>query len=310
MADVIPEPLVRDLRHASRQLVRALGFMQSTFAGVDCTAAQCHALVELGARGRLTTAELAELLEVDKSTASRTVRPLLQKKLVVAETDPGDQRARPLRLTRAGQQRVARIHSGADTQVEEALALLSEDERATVLRGVSLYERALHRAKALSGVVLRPIEPRDDPAMAAIIRGVMTEFGAVGCGFSIQDPEVDAMSANYAGPRQGYWVVEKDGALVAGGGIAPLADSDRDDVCELRKMYALPVARGIGVGRRLLEQCLAFAREAGFGLCYLETLGTMHRARALYEKLGFRALEEPMGNTGHTGCDGWLAREL
>jgi putative acetyltransferase len=241
------DSFVRDLRHTSRQLVRALGFMQGRMGDSGCTAAQCHALIELGAAGRLTTGELAQRLEVDKSTASRTVRPLLERELVRAETDPGDQRARPLRLTGAGQRLLEGLHAAADAQVSGALALLGEEERAAVLRGVSLYERALHRAKVLAEVVMRPIEPRDDPAMAAIIRGVMTEFGAVGCGFSINDPEVDGMSAAYAGPRQAYWVVEKSGALVAGAGIASLVGSDRDDVCARCTPCPRPVASAWGV---------------------------------------------------------------
>ena len=81
---------VQDLRHSSRLLVRALGFMQSRMEGTGCTPAQCHALTELAAHGRLTTGELAELLEVDKSTASRTLRPLMQEGLLEAQADPGD----------------------------------------------------------------------------------------------------------------------------------------------------------------------------------------------------------------------------
>ncbi len=298
------------MRDSSRRLVRVLGFMHSRLAGIDCTPAQCHALIELAAHGRLTTGEVAELLEVDKSTASRTIRPLVREGLVESETDPQDQRAKPLRLSEAGRQRVERIHGAADVQVAGALALLSDEDRTTVLRGVSIYERALHRAKAREGVVARPIEARDDPALASIIRSVMTEFGAVGCGYSIEDAEVDGMHAAYAPERHAYFVAERDGELLAGGGMAPLRGSGRDDVCELRKMFARPEARGLGIGRQLLELSLAAARAAGFRTCYLETLKHMHRARALYERLGFRPLDGPMGNTGHVACDDWYLLDL
>ena len=300
---------MRELRDASRRLVRVFGLMQGRIRELDCTPAQCHALIEFSLHGPLTSGEIAELLEVDKSTASRTLRPLQQGGLVEAVADPADQRTKPLRLTDEGRARVQRIHAAADAQVCAALDLLNDEERATVLHGVSLYEQALHRAKALAGVVVRPIETRDDAAMARIIRSVMTEFGAVGSGYSIEDTEVDTMQRAYAGERSAYFVAERDGELLGGGGIAPLAGAE-PDVCELRKMHALPAARGLGIGRQLLELCLSSARENGFRVCYLETLRHMHRARALYESAGFQLLDGPMGNTGHFACNGWYALEL
>jgi putative acetyltransferase len=160
-----------------------------------------------------------------------------------------------------------------------------------------------------SELQLRPIEPRDDAAVARIIRTVMPEFGAGGPGFAIHDPEVDAMSAAYAAPGHAYYVVERAGVVVGGGGIAPLTGGP-EGVCELRKMYFLPEARGLGVGERLLRHCLGFAREAGYRTCYLETLEGMTQAQRLYRRLGFEPLCAPMGATGHHGCDRWYALPL
>ena len=92
------------------------------------------------------------------------------------------------------------------------------------------------------GYLLRPIEARDDAAMARIIRTVMSEFGATGSGFAINDPEVDWMSRAYAEPRSAYFVVERDGEVIGGGGVAPLDGGD-DGTCELRKMYFLQARR-------------------------------------------------------------------
>ena len=157
--------------------------------------------------------------------------------------------------------------------------------------------------------VIRPIEPRDDAAVAAIIRAVMTRFGASGPGFAIHDPEVAAMSAAYARPRAAYFVVEKDGAVVGGGGVAPRDGGDAD-TCELRKMYFLPEARGLGLGRAVLERCLDSARAFGYRRCYLETLTGMDAAQALYAKMGFERVSGPRGCTGHTGCDRFFERLL
>lgn len=156
---------------------------------------------------------------------------------------------------------------------------------------------------------IRPITPADDPRMAAIIRSVMPEFGADGPGFAIHDPEVDAMSAAYAAPRHRYFVVERDGRVEGGGGIAPLAGGD-GSVCELRKMYFLPALRGIGAGAALMQVCLDFARGAGFRQCYLETLTGMDLAQALYERSGFRRIPKSLGNTGHFGCNRFYLLDL
>jgi putative acetyltransferase len=156
---------------------------------------------------------------------------------------------------------------------------------------------------------LRPICPDDDAAMAEVIRAVMPEFGACGPGFAITDPEVDHLSRAFAQPGSAYFVLQREGRVVGGGGLAPLAGGE-PGVCELRKMYLLPEARGSGQGRAMLDLCLETARRFGYGRCYLETLTGMDAAMRLYERAGFTRLCAPLGATGHFGCDRWYAREL
>lgn len=157
--------------------------------------------------------------------------------------------------------------------------------------------------------MIRPIRPQDDEAVAAIIRDVMASFGATGPGYSSSDAEVDAMSAAYDGARAAYFVLELDGRVVGCGGIAPLDGADAA-TCELRKMCLLPVARGRGLGRMMLDRCLAAARGRGYRRCYLETLTAMDAARGLYVKAGFRKLSAPLGSTGHSGCNQHYLLEL
>jgi putative acetyltransferase len=159
------------------------------------------------------------------------------------------------------------------------------------------------------GLETRAIRASDDPQVARIIRTVMPEFGADGPGFAIHDAEVDGMFAAYGGPRAAYFVVTDGDRVLGGGGIAPLAGGD-PTVCELKKMYFLPEARGRGVGRLLLERCLAAARQHGFRTMYLETLNSMTDAQRLYQKLGFLRIDGPMGNTGHFSCDTYYAMKL
>lgn len=181
---------------------------------------------------------------------------------------------------------------------------------------------------------IRPIDARDDAAVAAIIRTVMPEFGATGCGFAISDPEVDWMHRAYGAPRSAYFVVERRGApapadhgdgaqgadgrddeaqsvwtVEGGGGVAPLAGG-AEDVCELRKMYFLPSVRGLGAGAAMMARCLDAARGFGYRQCYLETLTGMDAAMRLYERSGFRRIDAPMGATGHGGCNTFYLRAL
>ena len=149
---------------------------------------------------------------------------------------------------------------------------------------------------------IRPIRDSDDAAMAAIIRTVMPEFGADGPGFAIHDPEVDSMSRAYASAGLRYFVVERDGRVEGGAGIAPLSGTD-GTICELRKMYFLPALRGLGAGSAMMRQCLAFARGAGYRQCYLETLTGMDQAQALYEHSGFKRIPAALGDTGHFACN-------
>jgi putative acetyltransferase len=159
------------------------------------------------------------------------------------------------------------------------------------------------------GFLIRPVCSSDDAAVAAIIRAVMPEFGADGPGFAIHDPEVDHMNETYTQDGSAYFVLESCGRVLGGAGIAPL-EGGPEGVCELKKMYFLPEARGHGAGERMIRLCLRTASEFGYRTCYLETLSGMERAMHLYAKVGFAPLCAPLGATGHHGCDHWFALEL
>lgn len=158
-------------------------------------------------------------------------------------------------------------------------------------------------------LTLRPIEKKDNAAMAQIIRQVMTEFGCVGPGYSIEDAEVDEMYQNYNRPGHIYLVIEKGGKIIGGGGIGTLVGQN-ESICELKKMYFYPEARGQGMGRKMVETLLEKAKNLGYQQCYLETVARMESANKLYEKTGFKKLTAPMGNTGHCSCDSHYLKDL
>ncbi len=298
-----------EIRKHTRQLVRELDVVKSVYLGTGYTFTQCHVLFELASHGKLGLLELADILLLDKSNTSRTVKKLVGMQLVAAEKTAEDSRQKLFRLTAKGRQALAKTVNLADVQVKSALDVLSPDEQAIVTRGLQLYGNALRKSRLQAEYKIRKIKKADNPQVARIIRSVMTEFGAVGDGYSITDDEVDDMFSSYCKQRCRYWVVERDEKIFGGGGIAPLEGGDAT-VCELRKMYFLPPLRSFGIGRRLVQMLIEDARKLGFNACYLETLAQLEAANSLYRKMGFEPLTKPMGNTGHCSCDAWYLLQL
>lgn len=158
-------------------------------------------------------------------------------------------------------------------------------------------------------VVFRPISPEDNPTIARLLRAVLVEMGVPKVGTAYSDPELDYLYEAYQKPRATYYVVECDGDIMGGAGIAPLAGED-PAICELQKMYFHPKARGKGWGSTMIDKCLDFAKENDFKLCYIETLPNMKAAQKLYRRKGFDYIDHAMGVTGHTSCNVWLTKSL
>lgn len=308
-------PEVLPLRHASRELVRELGFLQDRDAASNLSHSHCHALIEIDAGGELAQSALGALLRLDKSTTSRIVSELESRGWVRARVAEEDRRARVLGLTAKGKSKLAIVHREANARVEHALRLLDANDRSAVVAGMQIYARALERTRRRANYRIRPVAPQDRVAVARLIRSVMPEFGARGAGFAIMDAEVDDMFGAYQGKGAGYWVIVKGegrGApetVVGGGGFAALVGGD-GATCELRKMYLYPELRGLGLGQDLLTLAIEGAKRAGYSRMYLETLASMDRAQRLYARAGFKPLRGPLGNTGHHGCGLFFALDL
>jgi DNA-binding MarR family transcriptional regulator len=135
--------LIDDIRAASRQMVRELGFLEQTLAATDYPPSAVHAILEIGARGPMTSGRLADLLHLEKSSVSRMVRKLIECGEVREQPDAEDARIKPLSLTAKGQRTLATIEEFARRQVSSALERLTETERRTVHAGLAIYARAL-----------------------------------------------------------------------------------------------------------------------------------------------------------------------
>lgn len=158
-------------------------------------------------------------------------------------------------------------------------------------------------------MLIREIQQSDNAQIAKVIRDIFHELDAPKVGTAYADPILDTLFEVYQDKRTKYFVVEKNGIVVGGCGIAPLENGDAS-VCELQKMYFSPEIRGTGFAELIIEKCLNFAKEAGFEMCYLETLSFMTAAQKLYKRIGFENIDGPMGNTGHNSCQVWMIKNL
>lgn len=157
---------------------------------------------------------------------------------------------------------------------------------------------------------LRRITAEDNVTIASVIRQVSAEYGLTADkGYTVADPNLDELFEVYSQPGAAYWVVELNGQVVGGGGVAPLSCSE-PGVCELQKMYFLSTARGQGLAKKLALTALEYAREQGFQQCYLETTAFLTEAIRLYERLGFAHIAEPLGCTGHVDCEVRMLKPL
>jgi len=158
-------------------------------------------------------------------------------------------------------------------------------------------------------ITIRNIRPADNPVLSRIVKDTLAEFGANHPGTVYYDPTTDALYELFQKERANYFVAELNAEVVGGGGIYP-TDGLPDDTCELVKMYLLPKARGIGLGKTLIKKCMEAAKKNGYKKMYLETMPELQQALKVYEKSGFRYLDGPMGNSGHYGCERWMLKEL
>lgn len=150
---------------------------------------------------------------------------------------------------------------------------------------------------------------QDDVAMARILRTCLEELHLNLPGTAYFDPNVDHLSESYqAMPNATYYVAVDDRRGVVGGcGVGPIAPAD--GIAELQKLYVDPTFRHHGAATQLLTPCFEFAK-AHYQSLYLETFNSMVAANNLYQKVGFKALDQPLPQSEHGACDTWYLKDL
>ena len=158
-------------------------------------------------------------------------------------------------------------------------------------------------------MIIREILPQDNMSIKVIITDCFKEYDLPIAGSSLEDIDANYMYQGFQQSRAVYYVVEEDGRILGGGGIKQLLAAS-NHICELQKMYFHPDARNRGIGKKLLNLCMASAKKFNYKICYLESASQLKPAIKLYEKNGFEYLDSPQGKTGHSICGIYMIKEL
>jgi DNA-binding MarR family transcriptional regulator/RimJ/RimL family protein N-acetyltransferase len=294
-------PWVDPIRGASRRIVRELGFMKPTLADTDFAPSSVHALVEIGAQGSLTAVQLAEALNLEKSSVSRMVRKLIDAGELKESVSGADGRVKLLALTAKGRRTLTAIHKFGRQQVASALAPLSDAQRQAVGQGLATYAQALEaqRSGQVDGLA-DEIQIHSGYLPGAIGRAVEmhARYYARTAGFGqFFESQVASGFAEFASrlanPRNGLWLAAQSGRIV--GTVVIDGEDMGPDAAHLRWFIVDDGVRGAGVGRRLLAEAMAFCDRHGFGTTQLWTFRGLDAARRLYEAAGFVLEEERAG---------------
>jgi putative acetyltransferase len=161
----------------------------------------------------------------------------------------------------------------------------------------------------MTEVQIRPIEKKDNPLLAELIRGVFREFKIDRPGTVYTDPTTDSLYELFQTPGSQYGVAEENGVLLGGCGVFPTGGLP-SGCAELVKFYLSSGARGRGIGKALMQKSFEAAAAFGYRQLYLESFPELEKAVGMYEKAGFSRLPAPMGNSGHYACSLWMIRDL
>lgn len=157
--------------------------------------------------------------------------------------------------------------------------------------------------------MIREIQTGDNSSCAQMIRGVFDELGAKTNGTVYEDPTTDQLFELFDREDAVFYVIEENGVIKGSCGVYP-TNNLPSGVAELVKFYIAKDYRGKGFGQKLMVKCEQMAKQLGYDKLYIESTSDFSDAVRIYEKIGYRQLDTPMGNSGHSGCPIWMLKVL
>lgn len=298
MSDARKLQHIEAVRRFSRFYTRRIGVLQESLLGSGFTLAEGRVVYELAHHETTTAAELARQLGLDPGYLSRMLKSLEQRGYLVRRRAESDGRQAILGLSPQGEAAFAEINARSRAQVAGLLDPLSAEDQVRLVEALATAERLLGEApQRRAPYILRPHQPGD-------IGWVIGRHGALYAEEYGWDEQFEALVAgivagfiqNYDPKRDRCWMAEIDGEIAGSVFLVKASDT----TAKLRLLLVEPKARGLGIGARLVDECIRFARRTGYQTITLWTNSVLTAARHLYEKAGFRLVQsEPHHSFGH-----------
>lgn len=309
------------VRAFNRDYTRRIGVLSEGLLDSPYSLTEVRVMYEIAHRSGITAGELAEELDLDRGYLSRMLKGFETKKLLVRTPAPEDGRRQHLRMTPAGMRVFAPLEKRSQEQVRGMLAELDEERRRVLLEAMDTIQGALNEGSARAGG--KRVPAKGTLAQQLVLRGhrpgdmgwVVQRHGEIYHQEYGWTEEFEALVAEITAEfvrkldvtRERCWIAEHDGRRV---GCIFLVAKDAT-TAKLRLLLVDPVARGLGVGRKLVAECVRFARAAGYRKIVLWTQETLTAARHLYAEAGFvKTAREPHRSFGYDLVGETWEREL
>jgi len=277
---------IADVRHFNRFYTRQIGVLREKPYQSPLSLTEVRVLYELAHREKPTARELSNDLGLDAGYVSRMLAGFAKRGWLVKKPCDVDGRQNLLSLTGQGRKVLAPLDARSREEIGKLLTGLSAGEQSQLIAAMQTIEKLLGAPSAKQPVyILRPHQPGD-------MGWVVHRHGALYAQEYQYDEHFEALVAeivakfvqNFDPKREHCWIAEKDGEIV--GSVFLVKHSKT--VAKLRLLLVEPAARGLGLGKRLVEECVRFARQVGYRKITLWTQSSLHAARRIYEKAGFR----------------------
>jgi DNA-binding MarR family transcriptional regulator/GNAT superfamily N-acetyltransferase len=272
------------VRRFSRFYTRVIGALREGLLQSRFSLAEARVLYELAHRNELTATELGRDLEMDAGYLSRMLQAFERDGLLARSASETDRRQNLLSLTAAGAEAFAPLDARSRAEVGALLAGLSEPAQSDLVAAMQRIEALLATSRPAAWL-LRQHRPGDIGWVIARHGALYADEYAFDCRFEALVAQVaSGFLAEHDPARERCWIAERDGVNV--GSVFLVRKSD--EMAKLRLLIVEPTARGLGIGRRLVAECIAFARQAGYRGITLWTNDILLAARAIYQQAGFR----------------------
>jgi DNA-binding MarR family transcriptional regulator/N-acetylglutamate synthase-like GNAT family acetyltransferase len=282
----VPQERIAAARRFNRFYTRQIGVLRKNFLDTPYSLAEARVLYAIASGKGPTASEIAAELDLDAGYLSRVLRSFEKQGLIERETSEADGRQSHLRLTARGKRAYAPLEQRSQQNVSDMLGKLPAPDQARVIAAMDEIETLLDGAASKRTYTLR--EPRHGDFGWIVTRHAQIyadEYGWAAPFEGLCAQIVADFVNNYDARRERCWIAEMNGAPV---GCVMLVKDKKPGVARIRLLLVDPKARGLGLGHRLTEECIKFARKAGYRKVTLWTHSILKAARHVYESAGFK----------------------